>query len=67
MDEYTLEVPDMTCEGCEIVITSAVTVIPGVGTVDADAATGRVTIHGDPSAKGRVRAEIERAGYDVAD
>lgn len=67
MDEYTLEVPDMTCEGCEIVITSAVTVLPGVGKVDADAAAGRVTIHGDPTVKQRVRAEIERAGYDVSE
>lgn len=67
MDEYTLEVPDMTCEGCEIVITSAVSTIPGVGKVDADAAAGRVTIHGDPSAERRAREEIERAGYDVAE
>ncbi|MDF9744061.1 heavy-metal-associated domain-containing protein [Natrinema salsiterrestre] len=67
MDEYTLEVPDMTCEGCEIVISGAVTVVPGVGTVDADSSTGRVTIHGDPSAKRRARAAIEKAGYDVRD
>lgn len=65
MDEYTLEVPDMTCEGCEIVITGAVTALPGVGRVDADAANGRVTIHGDPSAEPDVRNAIERAGYDV--
>ncbi|MDS0475628.1 heavy metal-associated domain-containing protein [Natrinema sp. 1APR25-10V2] len=65
MDEYTLEVPDMTCEGYEIVITGAVRPIEGVGTVDADAAVGRVTIHGDPSAKAEARDEIERAGYDV--
>ena len=67
MDEYTLEVPDMTCEGCEIVITGAVSPIEGVGKTDADAAAGRVTIHGDPSAKPEVRDEIERAGYDVLD
>jgi copper chaperone CopZ len=65
MDEYTLEVPDMTCEGCEIVITGTVSVLPGVGRVDADAAAGRVTIHGGPSAKQRARAAIEEAGYDV--
>lgn len=67
MDEYTFEVPDMTCEGCEIVITSAVTDIPGVGKVDADSTAGRVTIHGDQSAKRRARAAIERAGYDVSE
>ncbi|QLK27199.1 heavy-metal-associated domain-containing protein [Natrinema zhouii] len=65
MDEYTLEVPDMTCEGCEIVITGAVAALPGVGRVDTDATTGRVTVHGDPSAKPRVRDAIEQAGYDV--
>ncbi|WP_408957669.1 heavy-metal-associated domain-containing protein [Natrinema sp. 74] len=65
MDEYTLEVPDMTCEGCEIVITGAVRPIDGVGTVDADAKAGRVTIRGESSSKSAVRNEIERAGYDV--
>ncbi len=65
MDEYTLKVPDMTCEGCEIVITGTVTVLPGVGHVDADAAAGRVMIHGDSSAKRRAREAIEKAGYDV--
>ncbi|SER81114.1 heavy-metal-associated domain-containing protein [Natrinema salaciae] len=67
MDEYTLEVPAMTCEGCEIVITGAVADIPGVGVVDADATAGRVTIHGDASVRPRVRAAIENAGYDVRD
>ncbi|QCS41740.1 heavy-metal-associated domain-containing protein [Natrinema versiforme] len=65
MDEYTLEVPAMTCEGCEIVITGAVTAVPGVGRVEADAEAGRVTIDGDPSAEPRVRNAIEEAGYDV--
>ncbi|QLG48957.1 heavy-metal-associated domain-containing protein [Natrinema halophilum] len=65
MDEYTIEVPAMTCEGCEIVITGAVSVLSGVGKVDADAANGRVTIYGDPSAEPRVREAIEKAGYDV--
>ena len=65
MDEYTLSVPGMTCEGCEIVITGAVSPLAGVGTVDADAADGRVTVHGDPSAESRVRDAIEEAGYDV--
>lgn len=63
MDEYTIEVPSMTCEGCEIVITGAVEDIPGVGLVEADAASGRVTIHGDASVEPRVRAAIETAGY----
>ena len=65
MDEYTLEVPDMTCEGCEIVISGAVTALSGVGKVDADADAGRVTVHGDSAAKPRVRDAIEKAGYDV--
>ncbi|WP_254531250.1 heavy-metal-associated domain-containing protein [Natrinema gelatinilyticum] len=65
MDEYILKVPEMTCEGCEIGITGAVTVLSGVVKVDADATAGRVTVFGDLSAKPRVREAIENAGYDV--
>lgn len=65
MDEYTFEVPDMTCEGCETIVTGEVSGLPGVSRIEADATTGRVRIQGDPTAKGRVRETIEAVGYEV--
>ncbi|MEU0517655.1 heavy-metal-associated domain-containing protein [Streptosporangium sp. NPDC006007] len=56
----------MTCGHCVSSITKEVGEVPGVTGVEADLATGLVTVSGDgPVDDDRVRAAVETAGYEV--
>jgi copper chaperone len=59
-----LEVHGMSCEHCVTSITSAVSPLPGVTTVDVALAAGTVRVEGSPDLD-VVTAAIEDAGYDV--
>lgn len=65
MIEYTLEVPGMTCKGCEIAITEEASELSEVSHVEADSDAGRVVVECSPGAKRSVRNVIESVGYDV--
>ncbi len=64
MTEILLTVPDMSCDHCVRAISSEVSVVSGVETVDVrlDRKTLRVTGTADESA---VRAAVVEAGYEA--
>lgn len=61
----TIRVTDMTCDGCEDVVETAVSFLDGVESVEADRDSNEVRIEGDVSADDAV-AKIERAGYEAS-
>ncbi|WP_114576232.1 heavy-metal-associated domain-containing protein [Saliphagus sp. LR7] len=63
MNEYTVRVDGMECQGCERVIRSRLTDLPGVTDVVPDADTGEVRVYADPT-RDRIRETIVDAGYD---
>ncbi|MCV7419870.1 heavy-metal-associated domain-containing protein [Mycobacterium yunnanensis] len=58
------EVHGMSCAHCVAAITSAVTPLPGVTSVDVALAEGTVRVEGTPDVDA-VTAAIEDAGYDA--
>jgi copper chaperone/Cu+-exporting ATPase len=65
MSEYTLHVPAMSCASCETMVREAVTRLPGVASVDADAETGTVTVTGETDTRERAVRAITESGYPV--
>ena len=67
MSERTYTVTGMSCDHCAHAVTTEVSSLPGVATVDVDLVTGRVVVVSDqPVDDGAVRAAVEEAGYEVA-
>lgn len=60
-----LEVQGMSCAHCVAAITSAVSKLPGVTSVDVALAAGTVSVDGTTDVDA-VAAAIEDAGYDLA-
>ena len=58
----TLTVANMSCEGCEDIITNAVTEVAGVESATADRHEGTVVVEGEVKASALVEA-IDFAGY----
>ena len=54
----------MTCQHCVNAITSEVSAVPGVESVEVDLAAKTVTVNGGDDAA--VRAAIDEAGYEIA-
>lgn len=61
----TVRVSDMTCDGCEDVVETAVGFVDGVESVDADRDAGEVRIDGDVDPEDAVE-KIELAGYEAS-
>lgn len=60
------EVKGMTCGHCEGAVTQELSALPGVTSVQAVAATGRVTVtSGAPLDEEAVRAAVDEAGYEL--
>lgn len=57
------KVPDISCQHCVDAITSEVTAVDGVTSVDVDLAAKTVTVVGGDSSA--VLGAIDQAGYDV--
>jgi len=64
--ERSYTVQGMTCEHCRASVLDEVSEVPGVGAVDVDLASGRLTVAGDGVDDAAVRAAVEEAGYGVA-
>jgi copper chaperone CopZ len=65
LQEQTYRVDGMSCDHCRVAVTSEVSRVPGVDTVDVDLDTKLVRVAGaevDPAA---VIAAIDEAGYDA--
>lgn len=62
-----IPVEGMVCYTCEIALKSAVSGLPGVLAVDANANEGRVTVRFDPklTSQSAIKAKISETGYRV--
>jgi copper chaperone CopZ len=61
------QVTGMTCGHCEGAVSSEISELPGVSSVTAVAATGRVTVVSEaPLDEAAVRAAVDEAGYELA-
>ncbi|MFF3398069.1 heavy-metal-associated domain-containing protein [Streptomyces sp. NPDC002659] len=60
------QVTGMTCGHCEGAVTAEISELPGVTSVKAVAATGRVTVVSDaPLEEAAVREAVDEAGYEL--
>ena len=57
-------VPGMTCQHCVSSVTTEVSAVPGVESVDVDLEAKTVTVVGGEDAA--IRAAIDEAGYEIA-
>lgn len=68
MAKETLNVPNISCMHCVRRITEALTGMPGVQSVQADAATKQVTVtYEGADTPSRVRVKLQEIGYPVAE
>ena len=62
----TVTAPDITCGGCANAIKNAFDRIEGVGEVDVDVASKRVTVRHEPSIdRDRIVDVLDQAGFPV--
>ncbi|MET9775654.1 heavy-metal-associated domain-containing protein [Streptomyces sp. NPDC006367] len=60
------KVSGMSCGHCEGAVSGEISEIPGVGSVQAVAATGEVTVVSDaPLDEAAVRAAVDEAGFEL--
>ena len=64
--KLSYSVTGMTCGHCKQAVEQEVAGVEGVGAVDADLETGRVTVEGNDLDDAAVRAAIHEAGYEVS-
>jgi copper chaperone len=60
---YTVE--GMSCEHCKASVEEEISEITGVTAVEAEPATGNVTVTGDDFTDEQVNAAVDEAGYTV--
>ena len=65
MNTITYTVPGVSCEHCRSAITTEVSQVAGVETVDVDLDRKLVTVTGEPLDAAAIVAAIDEAGYDV--
>lgn len=66
MTETIYTVRGMTCDHCVHAVTSALTQLAGVGTVEVDLDSGRARVISEaPLDERLVRAAVDEAGYEV--
>ena len=66
MSEITYTVPDMSCSHCEHAVSSELSEVGGVTSVDVDLESKLVTVRGHDLDDGALRAAIEEASYEAA-
>lgn len=67
MNTLTLTVSGMSCMGCVNSVKNLVGALPGVGEVQVDLASGRVSVAHDPAlaSPDAIRAAVDDGGYQV--
>lgn len=66
MEQTTLEVNGMACDGCEANVTETLEAFDGVASVTANHETDEVRVeHDEGTAVDSIRDAIEDAGYEV--
>jgi len=65
MQETTIRVEGMTCNGCVASVTRVLKTLPGVGSVDVSLERGEAKVQFDPSRTDldHLKKTIEAAGY----
>ncbi|QFU83937.1 heavy-metal-associated domain-containing protein [Natronorubrum aibiense] len=68
MEQTTLEVTGMACDGCEANVTEALEALEGVAEVTADHEADEVRVEHDETHvdEATISKTVEDAGYDVA-
>jgi copper ion binding protein len=67
MPTSTYQVSGMTCGHCVNAVTSELSQLPGVNTVEVDLTAGTATVTSDqPLDADAVRAAVDEAGYQLA-
>jgi copper chaperone len=66
MIEMTFSIPGMNCGHCEKAVSEELLAVDGVDLVDVDLETKLVVVHGTALDGARLRAAIEKAGYQAA-
>ncbi len=66
MTSITYSVPDVSCDHCRSAITSEVSTVAGVASVEVDLDSKTVTVIGDSLDEQAIVAAIDEAGYEVA-
>ena len=66
MSELTYTVPDMSCGHCKQAVSSELSHVTGVDSVDVDLDSKEVTVRGHDLDDEALRAGIEEAGYEAA-
>lgn len=67
MEQTTVDVNGMACDGCEANVTEALEALSGVSSAIADHESGTVRVEHDPSTidDASIADAIEDAGYEV--
>jgi copper chaperone CopZ len=65
-ETITYKVAGMTCDHCKKAVTSEVSAVAGVESVEVDLDTKVVTVVGEGLDDAVLRAAIEEAGYEAA-
>ena len=63
--EKILKVEGMSCNHCVMAVKRALTGLDGVGTVEVDLESGKVTVVGEALADEAMKEAIDGAGYEV--
>jgi copper chaperone len=67
MSIATYTVIGMTCDHCSRAVSTGVSTVAGVSTVDVDLATGKVTVTSEqPVSIDKIREAVEEAGSTLA-
>lgn len=65
-ETVTYSVPDISCGHCRAAITSEVSTVAGVESVEVDLEAKTVTVTAEPLDEAAIVAAIDEAGYEVA-
>jgi copper chaperone len=65
MTEITYLVPDMSCDHCKQAVSSELSSVAGVSSVNVDLDTKKVVVSGEDLDDAALRAAIEEAGYEA--
>jgi len=65
MAEKVYEVTGMTCGHCVSSVTSEISKVVGVDSVEVDLGSSRVTVAGDGFNDEQIRAAVDEAGYAI--
>jgi copper chaperone len=66
LSTITYSVPDISCDHCRTAITSEVSTLAGVESVEVDIDAKTVTVTAEPLDEAAIVAAIDEAGYEVA-